>query len=99
MSKRVSRSLLLRLFDRQHGRCCYCERLVILSLDYKTQQQPDAATIEHLRRRAEGGTNHPDNLALACRRCNAERGEMSWLLYATFRRGEFEEFMAAIRRH
>jgi 5-methylcytosine-specific restriction endonuclease McrA len=96
MGKRISRTVLLKLFDRQNGRCCYCDRFVIMSADYNIQQWPDAATIEHLRRRADGGSNAPHNLAMACKRCNQERGAMNWLTYATFRRGEFTEFMAVI---
>ncbi|KKX33997.1 HNH endonuclease signature motif containing protein [Rhizobium sp. LC145] len=97
MSK-IRRSVLLKLFDRQDGRCCYCGALVIISADREMQRRPDAATIEHIRRRADGGTNHMANLACACLRCNRERGDLDWLTYATFRRGEFLEFMAAIRR-
>lgn len=98
MKSKVRRSVLLKLFDRQNGRCCYCGAFVVISADREMQRCLDAATIEHLRRRAEGGTNHIDNLAMACRRCNHERGNMDWQTYATFRRGEFLEFMAAIRR-
>ncbi|MBB4290623.1 5-methylcytosine-specific restriction endonuclease McrA [Rhizobium leguminosarum] len=97
MKSKVRLPVLLKLFERQNGRCCYCERFVVLSADYKIQQRSDAATIEHLRRRADGGTNQPHNLSLACKRCNQERGSLSWILYATFRRGEFLEFMEAIK--
>jgi hypothetical protein len=31
------------------------------------------ATIEHIRRRCDGGKNKMDNFGLACRRCNNER--------------------------
>ncbi|EJC75597.1 HNH endonuclease [Rhizobium leguminosarum bv. trifolii WSM2012] len=93
---KVKRSVLLKLFDLQNGRCCYCDRFVILSADRRIQQWSEAATIEHLQRRADGGSNHIHNLAMACRRCNNERGDMDWQTYASFRRGEFLEFMEAI---
>ncbi|MDX3928707.1 MAG: HNH endonuclease [Shinella sp.] len=98
MKSKVRRSVLLLLFERQDGLCCYCGRPVIITGDFRLQQRPDAATVEHLRRRAEGGKNNTDNLACACRRCNQERGAMDWLAYTTFRRGEFIEFMAVMDR-
>ncbi|GCA51766.1 HNH endonuclease [Sinorhizobium meliloti] len=33
------------------------------------------ASVEHLHRRADGGTSHWSNLAMACTRCNNSRGE------------------------
>nr|WP_240543070.1 HNH endonuclease [Sinorhizobium meliloti] len=51
--------------------------------------RPYAATLEHLQRRADGGTGHPSNLAMACKRCNNTRGERDWLSYASWRRKEF----------
>lgn len=43
----------------------------------------NAATIEHLRRRADGGTDRLDNLAIACLQCNYMRGTMSWVEFKT----------------
>ncbi|WP_405049673.1 HNH endonuclease [Rhizobium sp. BE258] len=37
------------------------------------KQPPNAETIEHLRRRSEGGRNNRDNIALACKRCKGTR--------------------------
>ncbi|WKL30075.1 HNH endonuclease [Sinorhizobium meliloti] len=36
------------------------------------------ASVEHLHRRADGGTSHWSNLAMACKRCNNSRGERDW---------------------
>lgn len=52
------------------------------------RQFPDTETIEHLRRKADGGCNGLHNKALACYRCNVERGEIDWLTYKSFRMGE-----------
>jgi hypothetical protein len=49
---------------------------------------PKSQTIEHLRRKADGGTSHPDNKALACYECNSERGDMDWLTYKSLKMGE-----------
>ena len=75
------RSVLLR---KQGGRCCYCSRLVYRE---RPNGHHEKATLEHLRRRADGGTNHPDNLALACYPCNAFRGKTDWLSFKTFMAG------------
>jgi 5-methylcytosine-specific restriction endonuclease McrA len=76
-----------RLREAQRNLCCYCARH--LAPPHKGgKPQPASETIEHLRRKADGGTNHPDNLALACSECNSGRGAMDWLTYKTVRAGE-----------
>jgi 5-methylcytosine-specific restriction endonuclease McrA len=55
-----------RLFNAGRGRCCYCGRLLDLS----------EATVEHRTPKALGGRGG-DNLAIACRDCQGERGR--WL--------------------
>jgi hypothetical protein len=49
---------------------------------------PNAETIEHLQRKADGGTDGIHNLALSCRSCNEGRGAMNWLAYASYKAGE-----------
>ena len=66
---------------------------MILSHKPPRRRPDNAETIEHLRRRSDGGRNNRDNIALACKRCNQERGAMDWLTYTTWRRGEFYEFI------
>ena len=79
----------LALHAAQGGKCCYCECLLVLPATgiHKPakvkDQHPRMATFEHLRRRADGGGNHMDNLALACRQCNAARGKESWVEFKT----------------
>lgn len=53
------------------------------------RERHNFATIEHLRRRADGGKDHQDNLALACRQCNEGRGSVDWLTFTSWRRDEF----------
>jgi len=74
-----------RLWDAQRGRCCYCERPLLR--DAK-QNHPARCTLEHLRRKADGGRDNVDNLALACRECNEGRGSLDWLTYTSLVRGE-----------
>lgn len=75
------------LWDKQKGRCCYCG-IQMRKPKKNASQCPNLATIEHIRRRADGGTNELRNKALACYRCNTERGEIDWLTYTSYRRGE-----------
>jgi len=67
--------------EKQGGKCCYCSRLIFKD---RPDGHPQLATLEHLNRRANGGANHPDNLALACFPCNAGRGQIDWLTYKSW---------------
>ena len=70
-----------------------CLRPMVLSDKLEWKWPKHAETLEHLHRRGDGGKNRRDNIALACLRCNEERGAMDWLTYTTFRRGEFYELL------
>lgn len=52
--------------QRAGGRCEYCL--------LRQESSGLAHHIEHIRARQHGGPDHPDNLALACNRCNAHKG-------------------------
>lgn len=80
------RRLKAMLFQAQAGRCCYCGCAVDLapqSWGRGGRTPPNFATIEHLRRRSDGGATTPDNVALACFECNTNRGDISWVEYKT----------------
>jgi 5-methylcytosine-specific restriction endonuclease McrA len=51
------------------GRCIHCNARVVVNDSGET-----LATIEHIFPRTHGGTDDVENLALACRRCNGEKG-------------------------
>jgi len=53
------------------GKCIFCNKKLSVKLD-GTLIKP--ATIEHILPKAQGGTNSDWNLAIACRRCNGEKG-------------------------
>jgi len=55
------------VFERAHFRCEYCR----LQCDH---QAAVAFHLEHIIARQHGGTDSPDNLALACHRCNLRKG-------------------------
>jgi 5-methylcytosine-specific restriction endonuclease McrA len=51
------------------GKCIHCRTKLVVTRDGQT-----SATIEHVLPQSHGGTNAPENLALACARCNHEKG-------------------------
>jgi 5-methylcytosine-specific restriction endonuclease McrA len=53
------------------GKCIHCKGHLYVGLDGKPVSR---ATIEHIRPRAHGGTDELANLALACARCNHQKG-------------------------
>jgi len=59
-----------RLKRRDGERCCYCYRHMVFRVDFSSKM----ATVEHIVRRADGGSNLMQNLKLACLACNTARG-------------------------
>lgn len=57
-----------RASEAQNHRCCYCGVVMITEPDRKT-----TVTLEHVKCRSHGGTDHPANYAAACRKCNGSR--------------------------
>lgn len=87
-SRGLAKKLKAALFRVQGGRCCYCGRAVELAPEPwgMGEAPPDSfATLEHLRRKVDGGRLSPDNVALACWPCNNQRGDLSWVEFATLR--------------
>lgn len=76
---------LHNLYKIQGGLCCYCE---VKMRKGQVPPEKDTATLEHLQRKANGGTNGLDNLAASCFECNSGRGLIDWLTYKTYRMGE-----------
>ncbi len=85
MNRNRHRTLLLwlaatdRTFERAElrgvevlaGKCIHCNSLVAVGLDGEGLHH---ATIEHIVPRTHGGSDALENLAVACRRCNGEKG-------------------------
>ncbi len=53
------------------GKCIHCNRKLVL--DWSGQPLSNA-TLEHILPRHHGGTDDLENLAIACDRCNAQKG-------------------------
>ena len=64
-----------RLIARDGLRCHWCGRLCNKKLSPCADLYP---TVEHVVRRADGGSSAMHNLVLACRQCNNERHQAGW---------------------
>jgi 5-methylcytosine-specific restriction endonuclease McrA len=53
------------------GRCIFCQRALTLS---ESGEPRSTLSIEHIIPRHHGGTDELENLALACKGCNNEKG-------------------------
>jgi 5-methylcytosine-specific restriction endonuclease McrA len=53
------------------GKCIHCNRKLAIDLDGRPLS---SATLEHILPRHHGGTDALENLAIACNRCNAQKG-------------------------
>jgi len=51
------------------GRCLFCKSRLVVNIDGTT-----SATIEHIQALSHEGTNDLENLAIACKSCNDEKG-------------------------
>ena len=58
-----------RMSEAQNHKCCWCG---IVTTDERGKKY--SSTLEHVMPVSKGGKNHPDNLAMACSRCNQKRG-------------------------
>lgn len=72
------KKLRKELFKEQQGCCYYCD----CEMKFKVMEEDgtynkDGATIEHLHRVCEGGTDARHNLVLACSTCNSYREDFS----------------------
>jgi 5-methylcytosine-specific restriction endonuclease McrA len=62
------------------AQCCYCHNTFDM----------EQLTIEHIVPLCLGGTSNPDNITLACKTCNQERGKEAWEKARQIRRKEYE---------
>lgn len=85
-NNRKHRNLLIRY---QQNKCCYCEcQMLPANTRLGVGFHPRGATVEHLRRKSDGGSNSIQNKAVACYECNSGRGSIDWLTYKSLKMGE-----------
>ena len=70
----LAKEYRLAVYLRDRCRCTYCGQLVVPGAHNK---QPNAATLEHIRPVACGGSNSYRNLTTCCAACNSSRGKRS----------------------
>lgn len=91
LNSKIKKKKINLLIQKQGLFCCYCEtplqKINITNMS-RSETPPDAMTLEHLRRREDGGGDEEDNLALACFFCNTGRGSVDWMTYKSYRMGE-----------
>ena len=62
------------LAERDGLKCWLCGRVLVLRYgNANGSTEPDTATLDHVRPICRGGETHPDNLKLACQKCNVKR--------------------------
>ena len=66
-----------QIWDKTHGRCCYCaDALNPFDRNF---------TYEHVTAQANGGTHDDDNLMICCRSCNSSKGKKSLKEFREYR--------------
>lgn len=63
------------VFEKSNGKCHYCEKA--LSFYNRDRQGRGAWEVEHRIARANGGTDHLNNLVAACWTCNVDKGTLT----------------------
>ena len=53
------------------GKCIHCDARLVVERDGRTERR---VTVEHIVPRHHGGEDQLENLALACARCNGQKG-------------------------
>jgi len=76
ISGQFSLSKNIKVWNKTDGKCCYCGvQTLKLYLNRKANRNnPQLATIEHVKPRSTGGTNAVENLFIACKPCNVKKG-------------------------
>ena len=64
---------LRQIYDRSEGCCTYCDKRLSIQ-NYGRHGERGAWHVDHRRSRANGGTDHGNNLAAACISCNLVKG-------------------------
>lgn len=65
------------LFWRFGGRCTYCDCDTVIFAEPFGKRPDNAATLDHIVPRADGGQRSEKNSALACFVCNNKKGDLS----------------------
>lgn len=97
----VRRAKTTKLFERQGGKCFYCDRETWLTEQTRNGMPPRRqATLEHVVPQCEGGTDNLNNLVMACGGCNRMRGDMNFEKFRELRQDpeKWSEYCIEVRR-
>lgn len=70
-AKWISRATRWQIYERDEFRCVWCGRTCVRHSEL--EDRGALLTLDHVIARADGGTNHPQNLVTACAKCNRMR--------------------------
>jgi 5-methylcytosine-specific restriction endonuclease McrA len=70
MTFTISSKMLQRIIDRDGINCHYCGMELSFDMSDSIMQY---RTVDHIQPLAMGGSNHIDNLVLACKSCNSKK--------------------------
>lgn len=73
----IGRLLFNCLGEAQNWRCCWCG---VRTLEHYYKRRVTHPSFEHVVPVALEGPDHPDNMTMACVRCNQGRGRELWEL-------------------
>jgi len=91
VSSTKKRRRLRAAFEREGGRCFYCDRPVILMESGATRPPSGIvdglriATIDHIVPRAHGGLTKLENIVCACYHCNHQKHDRSAYAFLAFK--------------
>lgn len=78
---------LKAIFQKTDGRCRYCGKQLAYS-NHGARGRRGAWEVDHSRSRANGGSDHGNNLFAACIACNEDKGSVNGASYRQRRKRE-----------
>jgi 5-methylcytosine-specific restriction endonuclease McrA len=82
----TKRRVVIELLKRDGRNCHWCGEWMTWSRAKERKgRTPTDLTIDHVQPLAKGGSNRDDNLVLACRDCNEDRGLEDYLAHKRYR--------------
>lgn len=68
--KQLRREVIGQAIEHGQTTCAICPTW----LNYEHAKLPNSPEVDHIIAKADGGTDHPSNLRVICRRCNGKLG-------------------------
>jgi 5-methylcytosine-specific restriction endonuclease McrA len=80
-----SNEIIEAVFEKTDGACRYCDKQIVFN-NYGVYGRRGAWQVDHSVSKANGGTDHLNNLFPACIDCNQEKGPRNGASYIRWRR-------------